>query len=67
LGYPDGVDPAATGELLGGVVRSAGGHRATESDGLGPCLCVAAGMPWHRVVILRSYAKYLRQIGNTNS
>lgn len=65
LGYPTGVDPVATGELLaesfGAAVTG-----ATESDGLDR-LVLQQGMPWHRVVILRSYAKYLRQIGNTNS
>ncbi|MGV8897153.1 MAG: NAD-glutamate dehydrogenase [Rhodoglobus sp.] len=65
LGYPAGVDPIATGELLADSFGAALSG-ATESDGLDR-LVLQQGMPWHRVVILRSYAKYLRQIGNTNS
>jgi glutamate dehydrogenase len=65
LNYPAGVDPVATGELLADSFGAAV-TGATESDGLDR-LVLQEGMPWHRVVILRSYAKYLRQIGNTNS
>ncbi|TFD46642.1 NAD-glutamate dehydrogenase [Cryobacterium sp. TMT1-2-1] len=65
LNYPAGVDPVATGRLLadsfGAAVRG-----AVESDGLDR-LVLREGMAWHRVVILRSYAKYMRQMGNTNS
>ena len=65
LNYPTGVDPIATGPLLadsfGAAVRG-----ASESDGLDR-LVLCEGMAWQRVVILRSYAKYLRQMGNTNS
>jgi glutamate dehydrogenase len=65
LRYPDGVDPVETGELLAEFFAAALGG-AIESDGLDR-LVLREGMPWHRVVILRSYAKYLRQMGNTNS
>jgi glutamate dehydrogenase len=65
LSYPAGVDPVATGTLLADSFGAAV-TGATESDGLDR-LVLQQGMPWHRVVILRSYAKYLRQIGNTNS
>ncbi|TFB46979.1 NAD-glutamate dehydrogenase [Cryobacterium tagatosivorans] len=65
LNYPAGVDPVATDRLLadsfGAAVRG-----AVESDGLDR-LVLREGMAWHRVVILRSYAKYMRQMGNTNS
>ncbi|TFC17380.1 NAD-glutamate dehydrogenase [Cryobacterium algoritolerans] len=65
LHYPAGVDPVETGELLAEFFGAAIGG-AIESDGLDR-LVLREGMPWHRVVILRSYAKYLRQMGNTNS
>ena len=65
LNYPTGVDPVATGTLLADSFGAAV-TGATESDGLDR-LVLQQGMPWHRVVILRSYAKYLRQIGNANS
>ncbi len=65
LHYPAGVDPVATGTLLADSFGAAISG-AIESDSLDR-LVLQDGMPWHRVVILRSYAKYLRQIGNTNS
>jgi glutamate dehydrogenase len=65
LNYPAGVDPVATDRLLADSFGAAV-TGAVESDGLDR-LVLQEGMPWHRVVILRSYAKYLRQIGNTNS
>ena len=65
LNYPEGVDPIATGELLADSFGAAVSG-ATESDGLDR-LVLREGMAWHRVVILRSYAKYLRQAGSTNS
>ena len=65
LTYPAGVDPIATGALLADSFGAAVSG-AAESDGLDR-LVLREGMPWHRVVILRSYAKYLRQAGNTNS
>ncbi|TFD52292.1 NAD-glutamate dehydrogenase [Cryobacterium frigoriphilum] len=65
LTYPTGVDPVATGQLLADSFGAAV-HGASESDGLDR-LVLREGMTWQRVVILRSYAKYLRQMGNTNS
>jgi glutamate dehydrogenase len=65
LRYPAGVDPIGTGELLAESFGAAVSG-ATESDGLDR-LVLREGMPWRRVVILRSYAKYLRQMGNANS
>lgn len=65
LHYPVGVDPIATGTLLADSFGAAISG-AIESDSLDR-LVLQDGMAWHRVVILRSYAKYLRQIGNTNS
>ena len=65
LTYPAGVDPVATGALLADAFGAAVGG-AIESDGLDR-LVLREGMPWHRVVILRSYAKYMRQMGNANS
>jgi glutamate dehydrogenase len=65
LRYPAGVDPIGTGELLADSFGAAVSG-AIESDGLDR-LVLREGMPWRRVVILRSYAKYLRQMGNTNS
>ncbi|TDW29333.1 NAD-glutamate dehydrogenase [Cryobacterium psychrophilum] len=65
LVYPESVDPIATGELLADSFGAAVSG-AIESDSLDR-LVLREGMAWHRVVILRSYAKYLRQIGNTNS
>ncbi|TFD04388.1 NAD-glutamate dehydrogenase [Cryobacterium sinapicolor] len=65
LNYPEGVDPVSTGALLADSFGAAVSG-AIESDGLDR-LVLREGMPWHRVVILRSYAKYLRQAGNTNS
>ncbi|MDY7528655.1 MULTISPECIES: NAD-glutamate dehydrogenase [unclassified Cryobacterium] len=65
LRYPAGVDPVGTGDLLADSFGAAVSG-AIESDGLDR-LVLREGMPWRRVVILRSYAKYLRQMGNTNS
>ncbi|MFO7688992.1 MAG: NAD-glutamate dehydrogenase, partial [Cryobacterium sp.] len=65
LTYPAGVDPVGTGALLSESFAAAV-RGASESDGLDR-LVLQESMPWDRVVILRSYAKYLRQMGNTNS
>ncbi|MCU1572656.1 MAG: glutamate dehydrogenase, partial [Micrococcaceae bacterium] len=65
LKYPDGVDPLGTAELLtegfGAAITG-----ASESDAFDR-LVLREGMHWRQVVILRSYAKYLRQMGNANS
>ena len=65
LNYPAGVDPVATGTLLADSFGAAV-TGAIESDGFDR-LVLREGVAWRRVVILRSYAKYMRQIGNTNS
>ncbi|MFF2245191.1 NAD-glutamate dehydrogenase [Arthrobacter sp. NPDC058130] len=65
LKYPAGVDPTATGQLLaesfGAAVTG-----AVESDSFDR-LVLREGMHWRQVVVLRAYAKYMRQMGNTNS
>ena len=38
----------------------------SESDSF-DALVIREGVPWRQVVILRSYAKYLQQLGTTNS
>ena len=39
---------------------------AVESDSFDR-LVLREGMHWRQVVVLRAYAKYMRQMGNTNS
>jgi len=65
LNYPAGVDPVATGALLADSFGAAV-IGAIESDGFDR-LVLQERMAWRRVVILRSYAKYMRQTGNINS
>ena len=65
LRYPADVDPLSTGELLADYFRAAISG-ASESDGLDR-LVLREGMPWRRVSILRSYAKYMRQMGSISS
>ncbi|MCP1412078.1 NAD-glutamate dehydrogenase [Paenarthrobacter sp. A20] len=65
LKYPRGVDPLTTGELLGGAFCAAM-RGAAESDAF-DALVIREGIGWRRVAILRAYAKYLRQLGSTNS
>lgn len=65
LKYPPGIDPIATGELLKESFAAAI-TGASESDAFDK-LVLREGMAWRQVVILRSYAKYLRQMGNANS
>ena len=65
LKYPQGVDPLATAGLL----KEAFGAAITgksESDHFDR-LVLTERMPWRQVVILRAYAKYMRQMGNTSS
>ncbi|MBP2413720.1 glutamate dehydrogenase [Arthrobacter stackebrandtii] len=65
LKYPAGVDPLATAELL----TEAFGAAITglsESDNFDR-LVLSEGMHARQIVILRAYAKYMRQMGNTNS
>lgn len=65
LKYPRGVDPVSTGDLLAGAFCAAMRGDA-ESDAL-DALVIKEGIDWRRVAILRAYAKYLRQLGSTNS
>ncbi|MGA7205000.1 MAG: NAD-glutamate dehydrogenase [Specibacter sp.] len=65
LKYPAGVDPLATASLLTDAFGAAT-TGASESDPFDR-LVLTEGMDWRQIVILRSYAKYLRQMGNTNS
>jgi glutamate dehydrogenase len=65
LKYPGNVNPLATGELLAEAFGAALAGE-TESDSLDR-LVLREGMSSRQVVILRSYAKYMRQMGNTNS
>ncbi|WP_026555501.1 NAD-glutamate dehydrogenase [Arthrobacter sp. 35W] len=65
LKYPAGVDPIATAPLLTAAFGAAI-TGASESDAFDR-LVLREGMQWRQIVILRSYAKYLRQMGNTNS
>src|SRR6476469_6354981 len=65
LKYPAGVDPQATGQLLGESFGAAV-TGLVESDSFDR-LVLREGMHWRQVVVLRAYAKYMRQMGNTNS
>ncbi|MGO4384566.1 NAD-glutamate dehydrogenase [Specibacter sp. RAF43] len=65
LKYPAGVDPLATAELLTAAFGAAT-TGASESD-LFDRLVLTEGMGWRQIIVLRAYAKYLRQMGNTNS
>ncbi|KRE58776.1 glutamate dehydrogenase [Arthrobacter sp. Soil736] len=63
--YPPGVDPVRTSSLLadafGAAIRG-----DTESDRF-DALVLQESLDWRHVVILRGYAKYLQQLGTTNS
>ena len=63
--YPDGVDPAQVGALLADSF-SAAMRGDIESDSF-DALVIREAVPWRQVVILRSYARYLQQLGTTNS
>jgi glutamate dehydrogenase len=65
LKYPAGVDPLATGQLLGDSFGAAVSG-AVESDSLDR-LVLREGMHWRQITVLRAYARYMRQMGNTNS
>ncbi|MFJ4207177.1 NAD-glutamate dehydrogenase [Paenarthrobacter sp. NPDC089675] len=65
LKYPAGIDPLATGDLLADSFGAAV-TGAVESDNFDR-LVLREGMHWRQVVVLRAYAKYMRQMGNTNS
>jgi glutamate dehydrogenase len=63
--YPAGVDPEATSELLADAFCSAVRGDA-ESDRI-DVLVIREGVGWREAAILRSNAKYLQQLGTTNS
>ena len=65
LKYPQRVDPLATGELLAESFGAAVSG-AAESDSFDR-LVLREGMSWRQIVVLRAYARYMRQMGNTNS
>ncbi|WP_427130195.1 NAD-glutamate dehydrogenase [Pseudarthrobacter sp. S9] len=65
LKYPAGVDPQTTGQLLADSFGAAV-VGAVESDSFDR-LVLREGMHWRQVIVLRAYAKYMRQMGNTNS
>ncbi|WP_104172260.1 NAD-glutamate dehydrogenase [Arthrobacter sp. Y81] len=65
LKYPAGVAPLATGQLLAEAFGAAVSG-AVESDSFDR-LVLREGMHWSQIVVLRAYAKYMRQMGNTNS
>ncbi|MDR7157729.1 glutamate dehydrogenase [Arthrobacter sp. BE255] len=65
LKYPAGVDPVATGQLLAESFGAAVSG-AIESDSFDR-LVLREGMHWRQITVLRAYARYMRQMGNTNS
>src|SRR6476620_1979844 len=65
LKYPAGVEPVSTGQLLADSFGAAVSG-AVESDSFDR-LVLRGGMTWRQIVVLRAYAKYMRQMGNTNS
>jgi glutamate dehydrogenase len=65
LKYPAGVDPIATGGLLADSFGAAVSG-AAESDSLDR-LVLREGIQWRQITVLRAYARYMRQMGNTNS
>ncbi len=65
LRYSLAIDADSARELFTDAFSAAWGER-TESDAFDR-LVLAAGLTWRQVVILRAYAKYLRQTGSTFS
>ncbi|HCC41795.1 MAG TPA: glutamate dehydrogenase, partial [Arthrobacter bacterium] len=65
LKYPAGIDPLATGQLLADSFGAAVSG-AVESDSFDR-LVLREGMQWREITVLRAYARYMRQMGNTNS
>ncbi len=65
LRYPGMSRSAATRDMLTDALSAAWSGLA-ESDGLDQ-LVIAGGMTWRQIVVLRTYAKYLRQTGSTFS
>ncbi|MCZ9880379.1 NAD-glutamate dehydrogenase [Arthrobacter sp. B2a2-09] len=63
--YPPGVDPEETSELLAEAFTAAM-RGDIESDRI-DALVIRERVAWRQAAILRSYAKYLQQLGTTNS
>ncbi|MCZ9880679.1 NAD-glutamate dehydrogenase [Arthrobacter sp. B2a2-09] len=63
--YPDGVDPGETSGLLADAFTAAM-RGDIESDRI-DALVIRERVGWRHAAILRSYAKYLQQLGTTNS
>ncbi len=63
--YPAGVDPVASSGLLAEAFRAAM-RGDIESDAI-DALVITEGVGWRRAALLRSYAKYLQQLGTTTS
>ncbi|UVJ41335.1 NAD-glutamate dehydrogenase [Arthrobacter sp. CJ23] len=63
--YPAGVDPEASSELLADAFAAAM-RGDVESDRI-DALIIREGVGWRQTAILRSYAKYLQQLGTTHS
>lgn len=63
--YPAGVDPEATNGLLAEAFGAAM-RGDLESDGI-DALVIGEGLDWRQTALLRSYAKYLQQLGTTTS
>ncbi|WP_442781193.1 NAD-glutamate dehydrogenase domain-containing protein [Arthrobacter sp. MMS18-M83] len=63
--YPAGVDPEATRELIADAFAAAM-RGDVESDRI-DALVIRERVGWRQAAILRSYAKYLQQLGTTNS
>jgi len=65
LRYQGPADPRGSKELFQDALLAAWSGRI-ESDGFN-ALVLRAGLSWRQVVVLRAYAKYLRQTGTTFS
>lgn len=63
--YPAGVDPEASSGLLADAFAAAM-RGDVESDRI-DALVIRERVGWRQAAILRSYAKYLQQLGTTNS
>ncbi len=65
LKYPEGISPLGTAGLLQDAF-SAAVVGTSESDPFDR-LVLREELGWRQVIVLRAYAKYMRQMGNTNS
>jgi len=63
--YPAGVDPGATSDLVADAFAASmrGDMESDRLDGL----VIRERVGWRQAAVLRSYAKYLQQLGTTNS